>query len=173
MFGMSVFVPLAVLAYGSYQVFFPEVNLDVQTSPVLNVSAQIVKAAMMGALTFFVKQVRLFLGVALAGNLHLLFLVLRFELCSTWHLKYSKVLIYAVSSWSALCALLSTFLSEADRDSIPLYTMHAGWALQTLAYFYAVRRRHQQKKAQLKSGLFVTRHVQSRQQPAELVVAKH
>lgn len=29
MFGMSVFVPLAVLAFGSYQVFFPAVNLDV------------------------------------------------------------------------------------------------------------------------------------------------
>ncbi|GLE08736.1 hypothetical protein PINS_up020137 [Pythium insidiosum] len=57
MFGMSIFVPVAVLAYGSYQVFFPEVNLDVQTSPVLNVNSQIVKAAMMGALTFFMQQV--------------------------------------------------------------------------------------------------------------------
>ncbi|KAJ0409401.1 hypothetical protein P43SY_002291 [Pythium insidiosum] len=57
MFGMSIFVPVAVLAYGSYQVFFPEVNLDVQTSPVLNVNSQIVKAAMMGALTFFMNQV--------------------------------------------------------------------------------------------------------------------
>lgn len=57
MFRMSVFVPLAVLAFGSYQVFFPELKLDVQTSPLLNVSSQIVKAAMMGALTFFVEQV--------------------------------------------------------------------------------------------------------------------
>ncbi|KAF1315734.1 hypothetical protein FI667_g15840, partial [Globisporangium splendens] len=64
MFGMSVFVPIAVLAFGSYQVFFPELKLDVQTSPLLNVSSQIVKAAMMGALTFFVERVTLALGFA-------------------------------------------------------------------------------------------------------------
>lgn len=57
MFGMSLFVPLAVLAFGSYQVFFPELKLDVQTSPLLNVSSQIVKAAMTGALTFFIDRV--------------------------------------------------------------------------------------------------------------------
>lgn len=57
MFGMNVFALLAVLALGSYQVFFPELKLDVQTSSLLNVSLQIVKTAMMGALTFFVEQV--------------------------------------------------------------------------------------------------------------------
>ncbi|KAJ0401646.1 hypothetical protein ATCC90586_008956 [Pythium insidiosum] len=116
MFGMSIFVPVAVLAYGSYQVFFPEVNLDVQTSPVLNVNSQIVKAAMMGALTFFMKQVVVFLVVALLGNLRLFVLVTRNEYCSTWHLKYTKAFIYAISTFSALCALWISLPRAEEPD---------------------------------------------------------
>ncbi|DAZ92586.1 TPA: hypothetical protein N0F65_012816, partial [Lagenidium giganteum] len=130
LFGMGTFIPLAVLAYGSYQVFFPEMNVDVQTAPLINVCSQIVKAAMMGALTFFNDRVRLFLGVTLGGNLLLLFLVIKYRSgCSTWQLKYFKVFIYSMSSWSATCALISTILPAAVFDMRPLYTMHVGWSL--------------------------------------------
>lgn len=57
MIGMSLFVPLAVLSFGSYQVFFPELKLDVQTSPRLNMSSQILKAVMTATFTCYDDQV--------------------------------------------------------------------------------------------------------------------
>ncbi|DAZ97339.1 TPA: hypothetical protein N0F65_010773 [Lagenidium giganteum] len=69
----------AALAYGSNQVFFPEMYLDVQTAPLINVCSQLVKACIMGSLAFFAEAAPLYLGVALLGNLLLFSLVLRYR----------------------------------------------------------------------------------------------
>ncbi|GAB9468456.1 hypothetical protein Gpo141_00005772 [Globisporangium polare] len=106
---------------------FSELELDVQTLPLLNVSSQIVKVALMGALTFFGDQVQLYLCVALVGNLLLLVLVIRNPL--------------ACSAWSR-----STLVPASEKNAIPLYTMHVGWLLLTLVLAVAVRR--QRRKLQ-------------------------
>jgi hypothetical protein len=57
-------------------------------------------------------------------------------------LKYGKVLIYAMSSWSAICAMISTFVREQqEKDRLPVYTMHAGWSVLVLLAMGQVHRR--------------------------------
>ncbi|DAZ98992.1 TPA: hypothetical protein N0F65_011247, partial [Lagenidium giganteum] len=177
MFGMSTFIPLAVLAYGSYQVFFPEMNVDVQTAPLINVCSQIVKAAMMGALTYFNDRVRLFLGVTLGGNLLLLFLVIKYRSgCSTCgyldsrQLKYFKVFIFSMSSWSATCALISTVLPPAVFDMRPLYTMHAGWGLLLIGLVVFWQRKNRQIHQAMKETLHRRTTILIRPQATEHVL---
>ncbi|DAZ98267.1 TPA: hypothetical protein N0F65_008952 [Lagenidium giganteum] len=145
--GMSSFVPIATLAFGSSQVFFPQLNVDLLTAPLINVASQIVKAFMVGALVFFVSHVRLYLGVALFGNLLLFGIVYQLQACcSVWYLRYIKLFVYAASSWSALCALGSTFVPDDVQASVPSCGLHGGWAA-LLLLFIGVAWRNRPNKA--------------------------
>ncbi|KDO18765.1 hypothetical protein SPRG_15928 [Saprolegnia parasitica CBS 223.65] len=57
MCGMGLFIPLAVLSHGSHQLAFPQLDLDIQTSPLFAMIGQLVKGLMIGAKTFFATNV--------------------------------------------------------------------------------------------------------------------
>ncbi|EQC31686.1 hypothetical protein SDRG_10849 [Saprolegnia diclina VS20] len=139
MFGMGLFIPLAVLSHGSHQLAFPQLDLDIQTSPLFAMVGQLVKGLMIGAKTFFATNVRFYLGISILGDLVLLVSHYRFRrACSTWHVRAAKLVVYALSLWSAVCAMLSTYL---DRDTVPLFIMYAGHAAMLLVLLAVVRYR--------------------------------
>ncbi|KDO27658.1 hypothetical protein SPRG_20322 [Saprolegnia parasitica CBS 223.65] len=139
MCGMGLFIPLAILSHGSHQLAFPQLDLDIQTSPLFAMIGQLVKGLMIGAKTFFATNVRFYLGVSILGDVVLLVSHYRFRrACSTWHVRAAKLVVYTVSLWSAVCAMLSTYV---DRDTVPLFIMYAGHAAILVLLLCVVRYR--------------------------------
>ncbi|OQR95607.1 hypothetical protein THRCLA_07722 [Thraustotheca clavata] len=139
MLGMSLFIPLAVLSYGSHQLAFPQLDLDIQTSPLFAMVGQLVKGLMIGAKTFFVTDIRFYLAISIAGDVVLFAAHYRFpKACSTWHVRAAKLLIYTLSLWSAICAMITTF---ADHAIIPLSIMYSGHAFLFLVFGAILRYR--------------------------------
>jgi hypothetical protein len=128
LWGITFFLPIALLAQGMNHVLFASAALDVRFAPVVTLSAQLAKAVLAAARAFFPFRLTLLASIALGNNALLLVLMAMSSGgrgASRWYLRHVKSGIFAASGWAAACAIYRVEYTAAHRVATTL--MHMGW----------------------------------------------